>query len=390
MNGVYYGSYQCCQKIEVGSKDVVNDIDDSAYLNEDKTLAEDFPFLMEVDPSFDANSDYHVYASSTNITIKAPELTSDMDYYDDVKNYVKSKFTLLYKAITANATEEQLSQIMDIDSFTKIYLINELGKNWDSGVSSLYMVYKQDSDGNWKFFASPVWDYDNALGNAVGISGDLKNMGVSDYEEYSGWWCKYKGKRASSKTSSNIINKCANCTTIQNRAAKIWFEEFVPALNTFNSTNVSNGEIYSKDVYYNLLEGSADMNYTRGWLINTGSWIADHSKLSKAQYDYATNTYTVDSTATTYEETFKGEYDYTVDWLNSRAAWLSAQFRASYDPGDVDSNGVVDINDVTLIQRIALKYSCTDAQYKMSDINADGIVNIMDVTILQKKILKIV
>ena len=32
-----------------------------------------------------------------------------------------------------------------------ICLINELGKNWDSGVSSLYFTYKQDENGDWKF-----------------------------------------------------------------------------------------------------------------------------------------------------------------------------------------------------------------------------------------------
>lgn len=389
INGVYYGSYQFAQKIEVGSKDVVNDIDDGAYLSEDGTLAEDFPFLMEIDPSYDPEEDFHVSASSNDITIKAPELTPDMDFYSEVGDYVKDKFSKLASAITNTASEESLSKIMDIDSFTKLYLINELGKNWDSGVSSVYMVYKQDSEGNWKFFASPVWDYDNSLGNAVGVSGELKNCGVSDYEEYSGWWCKYKGKRASSKSSSNIMNKCANCSVIQKRAASIWFNEFIPALNTFNSTGVTDGEILSKDVYYSYLEDSAHMNYTSRWLLNTGSWIADHTNLQKAQYNFEENSYTVDKEPTYYDtETFKGEYDFTVDWMNSRAAWLSDQFRVLYVDGDVDGNGKVDINDATLVQRIALCMNSTESQKKLADINFDGKVNIMDVTVLQKRIAK--
>lgn len=388
INGVYQGSYQCAQKIEVGSKDVVNDIDDGAYLSADGTLAENFPFLMEIDPSFDPDKDFHVSASSNSITIKAPELTPDMDYYYEVGEYVKDKFGKLATAINNNATEESLSKIMDIDSFTKLYLINELSKNWDSGVSSLYMVYKQDSQGEWKFFASPVWDYDNSLGNCTGVASELRSCGVKDYEEYTGWWCKYKGKRANSKTSSNIMNRCANCPVIQERAATIWFKDFVPALKTFNSTGVNDGEIYSNDVYYSILKDSADMNYTCGWLLNTGGWIADHSKLAKAQYNFENNSYTVDKELTYYDfNTFKGEYDFTVDWMNSRAAWLSDRLIVLHSNGDVDGNGKVDINDVTLIQKIALCMNSTESQKKLSDINLDGKVNINDVTVLQKRIL---
>ena len=93
----------------------------------------------------------------------------------------------------------------DVDSLAKIYLINELGKNWDAGVSSLYFVYKQDSNGQYKFFASPVWDYDNSLGNAVGVESELDSIGVTDYEEYTGWWCMYKG-RPSPRNCNNIMN----------------------------------------------------------------------------------------------------------------------------------------------------------------------------------------
>ncbi len=67
------------------------------------------------------------------------------------------------------------------------------------------------------------------------------------------------------------------------------------------------GEIYSSDVYYNYLKGSAEMNYKSGWLLNTGSWIADHSKLNVATFDYSTGKYTVSNTATKYSNNFDGK-----------------------------------------------------------------------------------
>lgn len=391
MNGVYYGSYQLCQKIEVGKNDVVNDIDDEAYLNDDGTVAKDFPFLMEIDPNA-GGDDFNFRVSGNSVTVKAPELTSGDVGYNQVKYYVTSKFTKLMNSIKTSSTRPQLDAIIDIDSFTKIYLINELGKNWDSGVSSLYMVYKQDSQGNWKFFASPVWDYDNSLGNALGAENELKSMNLTteQYTSPTGWWCKRKGSsNNANKRSNNVLNIIANCKYIQEYSAQIWFDEFVPALNTFNLSNVSSGEIYSSDVYYNILKGTANCNYTRGWFLNTNFvWIADHSSLINGNYNPETGKFTSDNSVTTYPSNFKGEFDYTVDWLNTRSAWLSAQLKPSYLlMGDANSDNVVNIKDVTAIQRISVGYTSTSKQKKTSDINLDGTVNIIDATILQKRLV---
>lgn len=383
INGVYYGSYLCAQKIEVGKNDLLNDISDKDYINADGSMASDFSFCIEIDPSF-SEDDYHFSANSNQVTIKSPELTSDKQYYSEVMNKIKSKFSsLLSKLSSSSATYESMSETIDVDSFAKIYLINELGKNWDSGVSSFYMVYKQSPDGKWRFYASPVWDYDNSLGNCVGIQSDLDNMGVSDYNEYTGWWCKYKGKRARDTSSSNIMNKCANSAVITARAAKIWIEQFVPRINAFANTNTSSGELYSAYGYYKILEGTADMNYTRGWLLNTGAWISDHSTLKKAEYK--NGKYTVDSAATNYAADFEGEYNYMIDWMTSRAAWLTNEFGKTYTgtKGDVNRDGKININDATLIQ-CAIANKISPSYYEAyADFNGDKKVTINDVTEIQ-------
>lgn len=383
MNGVYYGSYQCAQKIEVGKNDLLNDISDTDYKNEDGSMANDFSFCIEVDPSY-AEDDYHFSTNSNQITIKSPELTSDQQYYTEVMNKIKSKFSsLLIKLGSSSATYESLSETINVESFAKIFLINELGKNWDSGVSSFYMVYKQSPDGKWRFYASPVWDYDNSLGNCAGIQRDLENMGVSDYTEYTGWWCKYKGKKARETSSSNIMNKCANNSVITTRAAKIWIEQFMPKINAFANTHATSGELYSASGYYQILKGTADMNYTRGWLLNTGSWISDHSSLKKAEYK--NGQYTVASKATTYAADFEGEYNYMVDWMTSRAAWLTNEFNKTYPgtTGDVNRDGKVNINDATLIQCAIVNKISPSYYAAYADFDGDKKVTINDVTKIQ-------
>ena len=134
------------------------------------------------------------------------------------------------------------------------------------------------------------------------------------------------------------------------------------------------------------------MNYARGWALNTGSWIADHSSLCPAVYELLTDTYTVGARKS-YPATFKGEFDYAADWMNSRAAWLSKQFRSSYKAGsgealvgDVNCDGVVNITDVTLIQLVCAGYGFADYNRKSADFDGNGTADINDATAVQKHI----
>lgn len=383
VNGYYWGSYLMCEKVEPGS--LVPEVSDDGYLNEDGTIKEDFPFIAEVDASA-GDDDYWVSASNLKITIKSPEIDPGQPGYDEVKNYVKTKFTAFYNATSATG---DLAAVADVESVAKLYLINELGKNWDSGVSSTFFTYKQDENGVYKFYGSPVWDYDNSLGNAVGVSWDLRTIGVTDYEEYTGWWCQHKGKSsASSKRSSNIIARISRNQQIAAIVPQIWFEDFVPALEHFSGEKIDQtigSELYTKNEYFTMIEDSAEMNYKSGWLLNTGSWIADHSTLNKATYDKDTQKMVVASTTTRYGQNFTDMYNYAADWMLSRAAWLSEQYAPNYTPsnllGDANLDGEVDTIDATIIQRYNVNIvTLSDEAKNAADIDRDGEADIVDVT----------
>ena len=335
-DGMYLGSYQLTEKIDVGKDSLIPDFSEDDYLDENGNVKEDFPFLCEVDASATEGEDYFVTLSNrTKITIKAPELEEGDVGYEEVMKYVKDKFEAFYNA--CNSRSKDLSEFADVNSLASIYLINELGKNWDSGVSSLYFTYKPDENGQFKFYGSPVWDYDNSLGNAVGVENDLKNMGVTDYEEYTGWWCRLKGKSKSQKSSTNIMNRLAQNTGVLNSAKEIWFSKFVPAIDHFEGNTIEdiNKELYTAEEYFSLIKGSAEMNYASGWLLNTGSWIADHSSLNLAIYDKELNTYATFKKANSYNSNFDDMFYYCRDWMLSRAAWLSKEM-ADVKPKEVE------------------------------------------------------
>ena len=390
VNGYYWGSYQMAEKVEAGS--LVTDVSEDDYLNEDGTIKKDFSFIAEVDASA-GDGDYYVTClGGVKVTIKSPEIDEGKPGYNEVKEYVANKFDkLLSTSRTAiRKSSTSIADLIDLESAAKLYLINELGKNWDSGVSSTFLTYKPDENGNYKFFGSPVWDYDNTLGNAVGVSRDLSNMGVSDYEKYTGWWCRYKGKSASETMSYNIINNLARNKEVLETAANVWFEEFVPAINHFSGKTDNSliaDELYSAQKYYSRLEESAAMNYESGWLLNTGSWIAARNPMKKAEFDFYTGEYKTRS-ITRYGSNFKGMYNYAVDWMTSRAAWLSNEMYPSYTGSkeklDIDRSGVFDVNDITELQRYLAEYiELTPLQAEIADVDGNGKINVEDVTQLQ-------
>ena len=389
VNGFYWGSYQMCEKVEPGS--LVPEVDDEGYLNEDGSLKDDFAFIAEVDAGA-GDGDYYISTKGLKVTIKAPEIDEGQPYYDEVKAYVKSRFDKFYNATYSKLM--RLSDYADVDSVTKLYLINELGKNWDSGVSSTFFTYKQDESGNYKFYGSPVWDYDNSLGNAVGVSHDLKSIGVTDYEEPTGWWCRYKGTPKGTKTPSNIMSRIAQNTEVQAAAPKIWFEDFLPALYNFFEiypNAKTGGELYTKSAYLNLLSGTAAMNYSSGWLLKTSGWVADHTSLDYLDFTIDEEGVELRKTAKTYSrDSYSDMYEYAADWCYSRAAWLSGQFYDGYEfefvtMGDADSSGVVDVNDVTEVQKNAAELTTADRRALFaSDVNGDGVISVLDATCIQK------
>ena len=391
-NGFYWGSYQMCQKVDVGSSELISDFSED-YLNDDGSVKEDFPFLCEVDSKATEGEDYFVKCKDDlKITIKWPEPDKEDNSlaYEQVKNYVRDKFNEFYSATTNNG---DISRYADVDSITKLYLINELGKNWDSGTSSLYFVYKQDENRNYKFFGSPVWDYDNSLGNAKGVADHLGDMGVNDYTLPTGWWCKFKGKSINATYTVNIMNRISRNHQIMAAAPRIWYESFLPAIDHFTGNTKSKNmdkEIYTSEKYLELVKNSAYMNYTSGWSRKINSdWIANHNiRMKKSEFNKYTGEYTESGGKDEiyYNDSFEGAFRYAADWLKNRAAWLSNEFYKyySFKPGDVDLNNVVDIRDATEIQKYLAKFvDFYSTQCGLADYDSDGDVTVNDATFIQ-------
>lgn len=397
VNGVYMGNYQMCEKVDVGKNTLMPDIDDEDYLNYVNGDSTAFEFVCEID-SNPSDDDFTVRASNgNNLTMKAPELSSSDTGYQKVQRFIKAKYDVMWNKLTSNASD--VNDYIDIESLAQVYLINELGKNWDAGAGSFFLVYKPDENGKHKFYASPVWDYDNSLGNAQGVKGDLNYLGIKDYEEPTGWFAKYKNGYRGPNFLSETVDYC---DALDEMIPVVWFEQFVPAIeNKLNGTGLNNTELYSYDVYKSYLTKSAAMNYIRWDIIQEPQWVAIHDsiKLCKATYKYNEYgqiigvDYTQDKVATSYTpHVFDDEYRYMIDWTNSRVAWMSSQYIKNYTPsapisnvrGDADLDKEVSVMDATAIQlHEAQKITLSDLALALADVDDDNEVSVLDATKIQ-------
>lgn len=144
-NGVYWGSYLLMEKIEVGTNRM--DIPNGFLLErdlEERWQQEEYGFIS-------ANGDHYVqhYPKNGRGIEWAQQLVDQFEMavrQPDGKN---------------PETGVYYTEYIDLDSFVKKYVLEEILLNYDAGVTSAY--YYIDADG--RIYAGPPWDYDAAMGN---------------------------------------------------------------------------------------------------------------------------------------------------------------------------------------------------------------------------------
>lgn len=99
-----------------------------------------------------------------NVVLKSPQYAS----YEQVM-YISSLYQQMEDAVFSEngynmETGLHYSDYLDVESFAKKYLLEEISKNLDAASTSQFL-YKDRNEVSTKFFAGPVWDYDKGLGN---------------------------------------------------------------------------------------------------------------------------------------------------------------------------------------------------------------------------------
>lgn len=354
-NGEYMGAYLVTEKVDVGSSKLVKgksfeDINEKAAgtVVEDTVTDQKYSYgsgqyemsyakvTSDGNTSSIASKTDGKYLLEFEITERykdeASWFTSPRGQHVVVKNpeyatkeqvtYIAQKFAAMEDiAFTTGATKAQLSTVMDVESFAKMYLIQEFSSNLDAASTSYYLTFdcsKNDANGDGAVFvANPVWDYDWAYGQYRNTT-KKGNDGTSQYTldtEKAGssdgtgkyWVAKYKlmddSKGNNGLTGYSIQSQLAS----QNSAFKTEIRKQWEGANGFydkiKGYYGTNGQI---NTWYNQIKESVEMNETRWNFI---------------EKDPISGWGSVDTGST-----HKAAVNSLNTWTSNRATWLNAQF----------------------------------------------------------------
>lgn len=234
---------------------------------------------------------------------------------------------------------DAIAERIDIPSFTRFYLLNELYKTVDFNFSSVFFYYK---DG--VLYAGPAWDYDLAAGN-----------GNADYSATA---------KASTETDGLFA---AQYHLFRYLCSYEWFNDEIRAAYHTYSDDI--GNIYAEGGLMDELLS----NY--GWLFNRN--------FSAAGWSPARLWVNVQRRP---DKTFDANVDYLRGWLRDRDRWLGDYYAIpaeTYILGDADHDGTVTILDATAIQRTLADLPVVSFDNKAADIDGNGL-NILDATMIQR------
>lgn len=253
INGEYQGNYLVCESVEVGETRV--DITDLEDLNEKANADIDVESValagdrngskagsikyaeIPNDPEdisggylleFDFINRYAPEVSGfvTNIgqpvVLKSPEYASkaQVEYISSLWQEIEDA---IYSEDGTNSLGKHYTDYIDLESFAKMYIIEELSMDIDAGLSSCYFVKDAKSD---KIIASPVWDFDISLGS---LSDERNGVSLADPTK---WFANIltvgAGSNPNGVAFETIFSKLCKHADFMTAVKKVWNENVKP------------------------------------------------------------------------------------------------------------------------------------------------------------------
>lgn len=215
---------------------------------------------FEIDERYKDEISWFISNQGQHVVLKSPEFATKGEV-----EFIKEKFNAMEALVYANTIDlEALSKVMDLDSFARMYLIQEFSANLDSAATSYYITYDCSKG---LFVASPVWDYDWALGQN---NGSKKSVTGSDLYSKDATKMFAMDKAMGDGTQSgsySLQSKLANDTNFKTVIKKVWFGK-------------NNDGFYNKaQEYYN----------NGGWLDTWRDQIAASVNMNEERWGFIAN-----------------------------------------------------------------------------------------------------
>ena len=326
LDGSYRGCYTLMEPVQAGRDRVDIDVDRNDGLGD---------FMIERENSRTEEGVTYFSVDGLRFAVKEPEEPTA-----DQLNYIRSTVNSVMTTVKTG-TREQIEAVVDVPSFVRFYLLNELYKTVDFDFSSVFFYCK---DG--VLYAGPAWDYDLAAGN---VNASYSSTSASAYE------------------TSGLF------------AAERHFYRYLCSYDWFNAEIRSTLREYYDYISYITCDG--------GLMDSLLSEYGDVFARNYSDAGWSPSKWWVNVQMRPLYG-FDANVGYLRGWLSDRAQWLAEYydiFDGSYRLGDADGDGTVTILDATKIQRILAGFSPAEAEAVSLRGNVSGEeLDILDATIIQR------
>jgi len=272
LNGEYYGNYYFTGNIEVADEkinvnrleDVVDKVTGSDYENyevcqdeKSKALLFSIPAEIDITGGYVVEREYRsrwekeqernpatfITKNNENFIVKSPQYCSNeqIEYIMDVFN--NAEMAILSDDGINPYTNQHYTFYIDEDSFVRKYMLEEVCKNYDGGVTSSYF-YKDSDSIDSRIKAGPIWDYDMTWGNYR--HREMKVVGESPLGVT---------KLSLNSNSSPWFGSLYKKDSFYNKVCSLYREKISMYLEELAESGI--------EEYKDYLDASWDMNYIR-------------------------------------------------------------------------------------------------------------------------------
>ena len=202
-NGEYKGLYLLTEKIDT-SKNRLNISTDSN------------DFLCKVDLNERWNTLNYPFLTEAGRTVEISYPKSPSSFKEqEIQNLVNQLESTILSQDNLNE-----STLIDLDSWVRKYLIDEISANVDSDHASSYFFFT-----NNQFYAGPIWDYDMTLG--ISYRNKEPNAFIA------------RNENITNKHQSPYYSALYENESFYNRMVEIYRSEFIPLLNEFINSKIN-------------------------------------------------------------------------------------------------------------------------------------------------------
>lgn len=293
LNGEYVGNYYVTEKVEVKENrlsitdletatknaNVHKDLSSYEALWTEKTKARNIPYdpkditggyLIERDfgnrflTEVQENGSYFITNAEECFILQFPSYASAKqvayinDYVQSVENAILSPDSI------DPVSGKRYDELIDMNSFVRKYLLEEVTSNYDGGVASSFF-YKDSDLIDGKLYAGPIWDYDVSFGNTPAylgsLSGEPDRLTKLAAHEYASVWFSALYEKP------DFYEQTADCYAAEISPYLTQLtEQILPELSDITAASAEMDRIRWKDQYLKNNDGNESLEESISFL----------------------------------------------------------------------------------------------------------------------------